>query len=143
MAELVVTKCVGDVDVGDAVEDFSRLHGTEFIGIRAYPRLKHRAIVKRPAEDIGSRNDMRSGLSGISFSLQGKRPRGQKPARKKMFHDERQCERDRENHQEIRDSRMSWTAEAGTRQVPTQYPMGACDQSGFRGGSRDFSARIL
>jgi len=74
---------------GTSPVDFSRLHGTEFIGIRAYPRLKRRAIVKRPAEDIGSRNDMRSGLSEVRFRCKEKQRRGQKPARK-MFHDERQ-----------------------------------------------------
>ena len=52
---------------GTSPVDFSRLHGTEFIGIRAYPRLKRRVIVKRPAEHIGSRNDMRSGLSEFLF----------------------------------------------------------------------------
>ena len=126
MAELVVTKCVGDLDVGDVGS--GRRQPSLRDGIHtdsAYPALKRGALVKPPADDFGSRNDMRSGLSNFFFVVRKAtiRPKTSASAAdlpdgsffeketwmdsrhvtssKKVFHDERQCESDRENHQEI------------------------------------------
>jgi hypothetical protein len=138
MPALVVTKCVGDLDVGDVGS--ARLQPSLGDGIHtdsAYPALKRRANVKRPADDVGPRNDMRTRLIEFLFrcketddKAKNQRDRcrlarwlifekdswmGSRHATssRKMFHDERPCESDRENHQEILDSRRYLDSRGG------------------------------
>jgi len=61
MPVLIVTKWVGEEEVGDVGGGRLQPSLRDEIHTDSYPALKRRAIVKRVADDIGFRNDMRSG----------------------------------------------------------------------------------